>query len=71
MTYASERSPYSTTGSSKVDEETRAFAKQVKDLETSGDTIERATIRRLRENWITPIDRLDIHALIVQEDARP
>jgi len=67
--HASERSPYSTSRTSKVDEETRAFAKQVKELETSGDMIKRATIRRLRENWITPIDRLDIHALIVQLDS--
>lgn len=64
----SERSPYSRSEAAKVDEETRTLAKQVKELETSGDTIERATIRRLRENWITPIDRLDIHALIVELD---
>lgn len=67
--HASERSPYSTTTArAKIDDETRAFAKQVKELETGGDTIERATIRRLRENWITPIDRIDIHALIVELD---
>lgn len=52
----------------KVDDETRALAKKVKELETSGDTVERATIRRLRENWITPLDRNDIHELITELD---
>ena len=52
----------------KVDEETRDLAKKVKELETSGDTVERATIRRLRENWITPLDRNDIHELITELD---
>jgi uncharacterized protein Yka (UPF0111/DUF47 family) len=52
----------------RVDDETRALAKKVKELETSGDTVERATIRRLRENWITPLDRNDIHELITELD---
>ena len=53
----------------KPDEETQAMAKKVKELETSGDTVERATIRRLRENWITPLDRNDIHELITELDS--
>lgn len=53
----------------QVDEETKALAKKVKELETSGDTVERATIRRLRENWITPLDRIDIHELITELDS--
>jgi uncharacterized protein Yka (UPF0111/DUF47 family) len=53
----------------KLDEETRELAKKVKELETSGDTVERATIRRLRENWITPLDRTDIHELITELDS--
>jgi uncharacterized protein Yka (UPF0111/DUF47 family) len=53
----------------RVDDETRALAKKVKELETSGDTVERATIRRLRENWITPLDRNDIHELITELDS--
>lgn len=53
----------------ELDDEMRALAKNVKELETSGDTIERATIRRLRENWITPLDRNDIHSLIVGLDS--
>jgi len=64
---SSERSPYS-AARAKIDDETRAMAKEVKALETAGDTIERATVRRLRENWITPIDRIDIHALIGELD---
>jgi len=67
--HASERSPYSSTGRNSVDDATKALAKQVKELETSGDTVERATIRRLRENWITPLDRVDIHELITGLDS--
>ncbi|MBX3230281.1 MAG: DUF47 family protein [Labilithrix sp.] len=66
--HAPERSPYSQDERAKVDDETRALSKKVKELETQGDTIERATIRRLRENWITPLDRNDIHSLIVELD---
>lgn len=62
------RSAYTRDGGRAVDDETRALAKRVKDLETSGDTVERATIRRLRENWITPLDRNDIHELITELD---
>ena len=67
--HASERSPYSPVHGKKVDDETRAMAKEVKELETAGDTIERATIRRLRENWITLLDRIDIHDLITSLDS--
>jgi uncharacterized protein Yka (UPF0111/DUF47 family) len=66
--HVSERSPYSADGRRSVDDATKALAKQVKELETSGDTVERATIRRLRENWITPLDRVDIHELITGLD---
>lgn len=66
--HASERNPFAKDGNETVDETTRDLAKQVKELETSGDTIERATIRRLRENWITPLDRDDIHQLITELD---
>lgn len=67
--HASERSPYSSDGRKSVDDATKALAKQVKELETSGDTVERATIRRLRENWITPLDRNDIHELVTELDS--
>src|SRR4051794_7506944 len=37
-------------------------------LEHEGDEITRATITRLRSQWITPLDRPDIHALATRLD---
>jgi predicted phosphate transport protein (TIGR00153 family) len=46
-----------------------AAATAVKQLETSADAVKGAMIRRLRENWITPLDRNDIHELITLLDS--
>ena len=51
-----------------VDDETRSLAAQIKAVEHAGDTITHDTVKRLRENWITPLDRNDIHALISRLD---
>lgn len=45
-----------------------AFAKEVRDYEQEGDQITHDTIARLHKTWITPLDRGDIHALIVALD---
>src|SRR6266545_3297884 len=45
-------------------ESTRALAARIKDAESAGDTITHETVKRLHENWITPLDRDDIHGLI-------
>ncbi|MBX3220419.1 MAG: DUF47 domain-containing protein [Labilithrix sp.] len=49
-------------------EETAALASRIKELESEGDRITHDTIKRLRENWITPLDRTDIHDLITSLD---
>jgi uncharacterized protein len=43
-------------------------AQLVKQLEREADDITRATVKQLRETWITPFDRDDIHALINKLD---
>lgn len=45
-----------------------ALGRQVKDAESRGDRITHDTVKRLRENWITPLDRADIHTLISRLD---
>src|SRR6478735_6672020 len=37
--------------------------REITRLEHEGDELTRATITRLRSQWITPLDRPDIHAL--------
>jgi predicted phosphate transport protein (TIGR00153 family) len=44
------------------------FAQKIKELEHEGDRITHDTIARLRSQWITPLDRADIHALITELD---
>lgn len=51
-----------------VDVETQRLATAIKEIENAGDTITHQTVKRLRENWITPLDRNDIHALISRLD---
>lgn len=51
-----------------VDAETQRLALQIKDVEHAGDSITHQTVKRLRENWITPLDRNDIHSLISRLD---
>jgi len=43
-------------------------ASRIKEVESEGDRITHDTIKRLRENWITPLDRTDIHDLITCMD---
>lgn len=45
-----------------------ALGKRVKEAESKGDRITHETVKRLRENWITPLDRNDIHTLISRLD---
>lgn len=49
-------------------EELQRLAGKIKEIENAGDTITHQTVKRLRENWITPLDRNDIHALISRLD---
>jgi predicted phosphate transport protein (TIGR00153 family) len=51
-----------------VDETTRTLAAKIKQAETAGDTITHETVKRLHENWITPLDRDDIHGLVSRLD---
>ncbi len=44
------------------------IAKKIKEAEHEGDKITHDTIARLRSQWITPLDRSDIHALITELD---
>jgi uncharacterized protein len=44
------------------------LAAAIKDAETAGDTITHETMKRLHENWITPLDRYDIHQLASRMD---
>ncbi|MDB4946008.1 MAG: hypothetical protein JWP97_5542 [Labilithrix sp.] len=44
------------------------LGRQVKEAESKGDRITHDTIKRLRENWITPLDRNDIHTLVSRLD---
>jgi len=50
------------------DELTRALVERIKQAEVEGDTITHQTMKRLHENWITPLDRDDIHGLISRMD---
>jgi predicted phosphate transport protein (TIGR00153 family) len=60
---------YDSKADATVDlEATRALATKIKAAETAGDTITHETVRRLHENWITPLDRNDIHGLISRMD---
>lgn len=45
-----------------------AIIKQLEDLEHEGDRITHETMERLNKTFITPIDREDIHTLIVRLD---
>ena len=51
-----------------TDEMAIATASMIKEVESEGDRITHDTIKRLRENWITPLDRTDIHDLITSMD---
>jgi len=44
------------------------LTRQITLLEHQGDEITRATITRLRSQWITPLDRPDIHTLATRLD---
>ncbi len=64
-------SPYRADGTAlvgEVDAEVKALAGKIKQAETAGDTITHQTVKRLHENWITPLDRDDIHGLISRMD---
>jgi uncharacterized protein len=63
-----ERAPYVFPAREGVDQEIKALAAKIKDAETTGDTITHETMKRLRENWLTPLDRGDIHELITRMD---
>lgn len=49
-------------------ERIEALRAQIFELEHRGDTITRATLKRLRQQWITPIDRSDIFTLVTRLD---
>ena len=54
--------------SANVDGDIIRLGREVKEAESKGDRITHETIKRLRENWITPLDRNDIHTLISRLD---
>ena len=59
--------PYRTTDSGVAasdGEDVARLTTRIKEAERNGDRITHETIKRLRENWITPLDRNDIHRLI-------
>jgi predicted phosphate transport protein (TIGR00153 family) len=49
-------------------DEAENLAIEVKQLEEAADTITHDTITKLHANWITPLDRGDIHRLITRLD---
>ncbi|HVH41853.1 MAG TPA: DUF47 family protein [Labilithrix sp.] len=49
-------------------ENAKRIASRIKEIESAGDRITHETIKSLRENWITPLDRADIHDLITRMD---
>lgn len=49
-------------------EHSAQLSKDVKAAEEAGDKITHETIARLHKQWITPIDRADIHSLITALD---
>ncbi len=46
----------------------KEYADEITELEHKGDTITHETLKRLHEQWITPLDRGDIHTLITGLD---
>jgi predicted phosphate transport protein (TIGR00153 family) len=48
--------------------EAESLKEQISQAEHEGDVITRATITRLRSQWITPLDRPDIHTLTTRLD---
>jgi hypothetical protein len=46
----------------------KKLADGIKEAETEGDTITHDTMKRLHGNWITPLDRNDIHLLVSRLD---
>src|SRR3954467_1410620 len=44
------------------------YKEQITRIEHEGDDITRATMQRLRSQWITPLDRPDIHTLATRLD---
>ncbi|MET0412396.1 MAG: DUF47 family protein [Polyangiaceae bacterium] len=52
----------------EVDEQTKRLYVEIKEAETTADSITHETVKRLHENWITPLDRDDIHNLISRMD---
>ena len=45
-----------------------ALSKQIKTLESEGDTITHDVVRALHQTWITPLDREEIHGLVSSLD---
>lgn len=52
----------------EIDSETMRLYAAIKEAETTADSITHETVKRLHENWITPLDRDDIHNLITRMD---
>lgn len=53
---------------SPLDDRARDLAVKIKALESEGDRITHDTVKRLREHWITPLDRTDIYELASRMD---
>ncbi|PIN90324.1 hypothetical protein COU57_03795 [Candidatus Pacearchaeota archaeon CG10_big_fil_rev_8_21_14_0_10_32_14] len=50
------------------EEESRQFAVRIKELEIKGDEIEHFIINQLDKTFITPLDREDIHSIVINID---
>ena len=58
--------PYRLTGDSaptEQDDDMVALASDIKALERDGDRLKHDAMKRVRANWITPLDREDIRVL--------
>lgn len=62
------RLPEDEKAAPQVGDQAKSLYVRIKEAETEADGITHDTIKRLHENWITPFDRDDIHALISRMD---
>ena len=60
--------PYRAVPGDGVDDVVKALSAKIKQSEAAGDTTTHETVKRLRENWLTPLDRADILELITRMD---
>ena len=65
--------PYRAAGGSartRLDDELVAIASDIKAVERDGDRLKHDAMKRVRANWMTPLDREDIHRHETARDAQ-